>query len=125
MVSYGVTMPKDDWTRITLRLPPDIHGALVKAAGLSNLSLNRQIVELLSTGLGIAIVEGGHTLESVRATSDESKRLSAELDRMIEEAGAQRAELVKMLQQAEAQRATLDEMIAEEKRRLDELKGSA
>ena len=44
---------------------------------------------------------------------------------MIEEAGAQRAELVKMLQQAEAQRATLDEMIAEEKRRLDELKGSA
>ena len=44
---------------------------------------------------------------------------------MIEEAGEQQAELVKMLQQAEEQRATLDEMIAEEKRRLDELKGSA
>ena len=92
---------------------------------LSNLSLNRQIVDLLSTGLGIAIVEGGRTLESVRATSDESERLSAELDRMIEEVGEQQAKLVKMLQQAEEQRATLDEMIAEEKRRLDELKGSA
>jgi len=36
---------QDDWTRITLRLPPDLHANLVAAAG--GLSLNTEIVRRL------------------------------------------------------------------------------
>ena len=40
---------RDNWIRLTLRLPPDVHAKVVKEAGL--VSLNTAIVQLLEAAL--------------------------------------------------------------------------
>ena len=52
MVSYGVTMSKDDWIRITLRLPPQLHERMTELARKNKSSLNQQIVTTLYNTAG-------------------------------------------------------------------------
>jgi len=56
---------QDDYIRITARIPPEVHDALVELANRTERSLNGELVERLKTAIGMA-EEGAHLQTMMR-----------------------------------------------------------
>ena len=93
--AIGDIMPRDDWTRITLRLPPQLHARLTEIARQNASSLNQEIVTILYSTVGTDV--WAEKLASLAAED-----LINELDRMTAENRLRTAELEKRMDAADA-----------------------
>lgn len=111
---------RENWVRITLRLPPDLHASLVESARLT--SLNAEIIVRLEESFRARFFEANERLarleESVRARSNEHLAILSELqaeneklkDELIKTNMSVVAELEGFMRMNDARQAALEDI---------------
>jgi len=91
---------REDWTRVTLRLPPDVHGRIAEAAALENVSLNALILRTLEDTFPTNSVKRRRRSDSlIAALRDEYQGMFTADDRYRIEAEVGKAFIEKILTQ--------------------------